>query len=193
MSSRLGKQQRKQTKLERAENIRGVGRGSGGKGVQTTNPTAIYTHNLQINFTPNCGQPICHALSPKRAPSAAGRRYDWGGVVGEVGRVGVGNNLRLSSLDLSRSRLGTPQARATMQIWCNSAAEGAGEADGASQASEAKEPRRIRAVEKPKSILVAYTLPPGNVFGLGRGKCKIYFRQLRILELFTPCRRSQKG
>lgn len=36
---------------------------------QTTNPTAIYTHNLQINFTPNCGQSICHALSPKRVPS----------------------------------------------------------------------------------------------------------------------------
>lgn len=82
--------------------------------------------------------------------------------------MGVGNNLRLSSLDLSRSWLGTPQAHglpckfdATAEQQKDEEQEEeqqqqAGKADGASQANEAKEPQEAsRGVEKPKSILVA--------------------------------------
>lgn len=100
-----------------------------------------------------------HLAQNEQEERQAGRRDD-----GEAGRVGVGNNLRLSSLDLSRSWLGTPQAHGlpckfdatAKQPKEKEEEQQAGKADGASQANEAKEPQEAsRGVEKPKSILVA--------------------------------------
>lgn len=94
-----------------------------------------------------------HLAQNEQGEKQAGRRED-----GEAGRVGVGNNLRLSSLDLSRSWLGTPQAHGLPCKFDATAEQQqqAGKADGASQANEAKEPQEAsRGVEKPKSILVA--------------------------------------
>lgn len=101
---------------------------------QTTNPTAIYTHNLQINFTPNCGQSICHALSPKRVPS--GEEEEEGEKDGRERWRTWGSWQQLAIIvtwlepKLAPHATGTwgeaweaGEKRLAMQIWCNSAAE----------------------------------------------------------------------
>jgi len=71
---------------------------------QTTNWTTIYT---QKSLSPTVGNPFGLHLAPKR--TFAGGVKGWG-----KGSFSKGNNLRLSSLQLSL---------APMQIWCNIAAE----------------------------------------------------------------------
>lgn len=129
------------------------GKGWRGAGIawQTTNPTAIYTHNLQINFTPNCGQSICHALSPKRVPSGEEEKEGKRMAERDGEREGVGNNLRLSSLDLSRSWHRTPQARGERRVRRGEASSNANLMQQCSRAEQQKERKeQMEQAKQPK-------------------------------------------